>query len=136
MDLIFVSVSCNLEVRFFYAFTLLMGLSSLSGRCHDNDGYRSETCQSSNGSALSLCDHALIGPCFHPPRIEIIRFRQRILRSPSLEWERKNSKVRLPCHYQIPEEDLNRRFQVQSFSNNSFLHLLVFEIVFKSIVIF
>lgn len=34
-----------------------------------------------NGSALSLCDHENIGPYFHPPRIEIILFHQRIFDS-------------------------------------------------------
>ena len=54
----------------------------------------------------------------------------------SKKWERKFPPIWLPCQYQIPEEVLNRFFQVDFFSNNCLLLLLGFKIVFKGIVVF
>ena len=52
------------------------------------------------------------------------------------EWKKKNSPAWLPCQKQIPEEDLNRFFQVDLFANNCFLLFLSFEIIFEGVVVF
>ncbi len=56
---------------------------------------------------------------------------------PSLQsGKRKFLQCRLPCRHQIPEEDLNRFFQVDFFSNNRLLLFLCFEIIFEGVVVF
>jgi len=52
------------------------------------------------------------------------------------EWKKKSSPAWLPCQNQIPEEDLNRFFQVDLFANNGFLLFLCFEIIFEGVVVF
>ena len=52
------------------------------------------------------------------------------------EWKQKNSPAWLPCQNQIPEEVLNRFFQVDFFANNCFLLFLGFVIIFEGVVVF
>lgn len=120
-----------------------MGLFSVFAReCQDNDGYRAEACQSHNGSAMvgfqpyRFATTRILGLTsilrelkFIHEHLRFFRFRQRV--------ERENIKdVGLLASINPQKKILNRSVQIQSFSNTDSLHLLHFEIIFKSVVVF